>query len=71
MPGEISRSSEGPRSGVPLIPRWVPSLPDEGKSQCLQLAEDIAQQKYDSPLKCPSIIWNLACLLHDLGWRKP
>lgn len=28
MPGEISRSSEGPKDGVPLVPSWVPPLPE-------------------------------------------
>ena len=28
MPGEISRSSEGPKNGVPLVPSWVPPLPE-------------------------------------------
>lgn len=28
MPGEISRSSDGPKSRVPLIPSWVPPLPE-------------------------------------------
>lgn len=42
----------------------------EEKSQTLQLAEDIALQKYDSPLQVPSVIWNIAVNLYDAGWRK-
>lgn len=46
MPGDISRSSKGPRSGVPLIPPWIERMNKEA-----QVAEE---KKDDNIIEVPA-----------------
>ena len=43
MPGEVSRSYDGPKDGSPLLPEWICPRCERDKSKCICRASEAAE----------------------------